>query len=74
MLKGIDPLPSPEMLRVLCEMGYGDEQCRALARFDFHDCVAGACACACAIVQTGERKAWSNFMFKKGVIAGELRP
>lgn len=25
MLKGIDPLLSPELLKVLCEMGHGDE-------------------------------------------------
>lgn len=70
MFKGIDPLPSPEVLRVLCEMGHGDEQCKALARFGFHDRVAGACA----IVQTGELRAWPDFMLQKGVIAGEFRP
>ena len=46
-------------------MGHGDEQCKALARFGFHDRVAGACA----IVQTGELRAWPDFMFQKGVIA-----
>src|SRR5438552_4423646 len=25
MLKGIDPLLSPELLKILCEMGHGDE-------------------------------------------------
>ena len=25
MLKGISPLISPELLKVLCEMGHGDE-------------------------------------------------
>ena len=25
MLKGISPLLSPELLKVLCEMGHGDE-------------------------------------------------
>lgn len=50
MLKGIDPLLSPELLKLLCEMGRGDE-----------------------IVQTGELQPWANFLFKKGVIAEELR-
>jgi L-fucose mutarotase len=150
MLKGIDPLLSPEMLKLLCEMGHGDEivladanftatslgrgkpvlrlpgvdmrracaallsvfpldtfveqpmafmqvggtepgyrsqlqreviaivtagghgrdeQCEPLPRFDFYDRAAGAYA----IVQTGELQAWSNFLFKKGVITEELR-
>ncbi|MEG1326963.1 MAG: RbsD/FucU domain-containing protein, partial [Janthinobacterium sp.] len=25
MLKGIDPLLSPELLKILCEMGHGEE-------------------------------------------------
>jgi L-fucose mutarotase len=150
MLKGIDPLLSPELLKLLCEMGHGDEivladanftaeslgrgktvvrlpgvgmrracaavlsvfpldgfvtqpvaymqvgdttpgyrsqlqreviaditasgsargeQCEALERFAFYE-RAGS---AYAIVQTGEKQAWSNFVFKKGVIAEELR-
>jgi L-fucose mutarotase len=150
MLKGIDPLLSPELLKLLCEMGHGDEivladanftaeslgrgktvvrlpgvgmrractavlsvfpldgfvtqpvaymqvgdtapgyrsrlqreviaditasgsvrgeQCEALERFAFYERVGGAYA----IVQTGEKQAWSNFVFKKGVIAEELR-
>lgn len=150
MLKGINPLLSPELLKLLCEMGHGDEivladanftaaslgrgkpvlrlpgvgmrqacaavlsvfpldamvaqpvaymqvgdtgpeyrselqrqviadmdasgccasgQCEAMERFGFYDRVRGAFA----IVQTGELQAWSNFLFKKGVIAQELR-
>ena len=151
MLKNIDPLLSPELLKVLCEMGHGDEivladanftaeslgrggivlrlpgvsmrracaavlsvlpldgmvaqpvaymqvgdtpvgyqsalqrevigdmvagangradQCEATERFAFYERVKGAYA----IVQTGELQAWANFLFKKGVIAEELRP
>ena len=33
MLKGISPLISPEMLKVLCEMGHGDEIVLADANF-----------------------------------------
>ena len=33
MLKGIDPLLSPELLRVLAAMGHGDEICLADANF-----------------------------------------
>jgi L-fucose mutarotase len=150
MLKGISPLLSPELLKVLCEMGHGDEivmadanftaeslgrgktvlrlpgigmrqacaavlsvfplddfvtrpvaymqvgdaapgyrselqreviadlsaggtarseQCEPLERFSFYERVSRAYA----IVQTGELQAWANFVFKKGVIAEELR-
>jgi len=151
MLKGIDPLLSPELLKVLAEMGHGDEIVLADANFTAAS-LAGArplimlsgagmrdaCAAvlsllpldqfveqpaaymhvggsahdyrsglqrevierlvadgsaqpaqfeplerfafyerarrAFAIVQTGERQAWANFLFKKGVIADPLRP
>jgi L-fucose mutarotase len=33
MLKGIDPVLSPELLKVLCEMGHGDEVVLADANF-----------------------------------------
>ena len=150
MLKGINPLLSPELLKLLCEMGHGDEivladanftaeslgrgktvlrlpgvsmrdacaavlsvfplddfveqpvaymqvggtapgyrselqreviadlsaggtarseQCEPLERFSFYERVSRAYA----IVQTGELQAWANFVFKKGVIAEELR-
>ena len=150
MLKNIDPVLSPELLKVLCEMGHGDEvvladanftaeslgrgrivlrlpgvpmrracaavlsvfpldsfvaqpiaymqvggtaegyrsalqrevigdmiasaaarsdQCEATERFAFYERVSRAYA----IVQTGELQAWANFLFKKGVIAEELR-
>ena len=150
MLKGIDPLLSPELLKVLAEMGHGDEivladanftaaalaagkplirlpgvgmreacaavlsvlpldaavtqpvaymhvggtapnyrsalqrevvaameaagiatamQCEGMERFAFYDRTRRAFA----VVQTGELQAWANFVFKKGVIAQELR-
>jgi L-fucose mutarotase len=151
MLKNIDPRLSPELLKILCEMGHGDEivladanftaeslaqgrpvlrlpgvgmreacaavlsvfplddfverpvaymqvgdsapgycselqrgvirqmglqgqaqpgQCEALERFSFY----ARASRAYAIVQTGEMQPWANFVFKKGVIADELRP
>ena len=150
MLKGINPLLTPELLKLLCEMGHGDEivladanftaeslargrpvlrlpgvglrqacaavlsvlpldsfveqpvaymkvgdsepgycselqrgvirdlglhgqalaaQCEPLERFSFYE-RAGR---AYAIVQTGEMQPWANFLFKKGVIADELK-
>ena len=45
-------------------------QFEALERFAFYERARGAFA----IVQTGERQAWANFLFKKGVIAEPLRP
>ncbi|MEJ8855565.1 RbsD/FucU domain-containing protein [Variovorax robiniae] len=151
MLKNIDPLLAPDLLKVLCEMGHGDEivladanftahslargkpiirlpgvgmreacaavlsvlpldaavaqpvtfmqvgdtppgyrsalqrdvigqmcargdagegQCEAVERFAFYERVGRAFA----IVQTGEMQAYSNFVFKKGVIAHALVP
>jgi L-fucose mutarotase len=151
MLKGIDPILSPDLLKTLAEMGHGDEivladanftatslaagkpvlrlpgvgmkdavravlsvfpldemvdrpvalmqvggtaegyrsalqremidalasagdaradQVEAMERFAFYERVRRAYA----IVQTGERQPWANFLFKKGVIADSLRP
>jgi L-fucose mutarotase len=151
MLRGIDPILTPDLLKVLAEMGHGDEiviadanftattlgrgkvvlqlpgigmtqaceavltllpldaavdqpvaymqvsewpagrqsalqrdviarlaargwatpaQCGAIERFAFYDRVRGAHA----IVQTGERQPYANFLFKKGVIADALVP
>lgn len=36
MLKGISPLISPELLKILCEMGHGDEIVLADAHFPGH--------------------------------------
>jgi len=44
-------------------------QCEAMERFAFYDRVLKAYA----IVQTGELQTWANFIFKKGIIAEELR-
>ena len=41
MLKGIHPLLTPELLKVLCEMGHGDEIVLADANFTAHT-LAGA--------------------------------
>ncbi|WP_304354170.1 RbsD/FucU family protein [Brachyspira innocens] len=37
MLKGIDPVVSPELLKVLCEMGHGSEMLFADGNFPSHD-------------------------------------
>jgi L-fucose mutarotase len=59
---------------VIADMSAGgtgrSEQCEPLERFSFYERVTRAYA----IVQTGEMQAWSNFLFKKGVIAEDLRP
>ena len=47
-----------------------DDQFEPMERFAFYDRVRNAFA----IVHTGERQAWGNFLFKKGVIADPLRP
>ena len=38
MLKGIDPIISPELLKILAEMGHGDEVVLADAHFPGHTC------------------------------------
>ena len=37
MLKGIDPVVSPELLKTLCEMGHGSEILFADGNFPSHD-------------------------------------
>ena len=39
MLKGIDPIISPDLLKILAEMGHGDEIVLADAHFPGHSCV-----------------------------------
>ena len=41
MLKNIDPLLTPELLKVLCEMGHGDEVVLADANFTAHTLAGG---------------------------------
>jgi L-fucose mutarotase/ribose pyranase (RbsD/FucU family) len=60
MLKNIDPLLSPELLKVLAEMGHGDAV--VLVDADFT-----AASLAQGIVQTGEFQTYANFLFRKGV-------
>ncbi|QHI69104.1 L-fucose mutarotase [Tichowtungia aerotolerans] len=38
MLKGISPIISPELLKILAEMGHGDELVLADAKFPGHSC------------------------------------
>ena len=39
MLKGIDPIISPDLVKILAEMGHGDEIVLADAHFPGHSCV-----------------------------------
>lgn len=56
-----------EVINMVVAEGYATaEQCEALERFAFYDRVAERQVCA--IVQTGERRTYANFIFKKGVI------
>jgi L-fucose mutarotase len=60
-----------EVIGALVDGGYAEaDQFDAIERFAFYERVRGAYA----IVQTGERQAWANSVFKKGVIADPLRP
>ena len=44
MLKNIPPILSPELLKVLCEMGHGDEIILADGNFPFKKYTALVCA------------------------------
>lgn len=44
MLKGIPPVISPELLKVLCEMGHGDELVIADGNFPGASCAGAGCA------------------------------
>ncbi len=48
MLKGISPLISPELLKVLCEMGHGDTICLADGNYPVE---AKAMQCGCKVVR-----------------------
>ncbi len=89
MLKNIDPLLSPELLKVSCEMGHGDEVVLADANFTADSLGRGkpilrlsdvgmreGCAAVLCVfpLGTSELQPYANFLFKKGVIAQELAP
>jgi L-fucose mutarotase len=60
-----------EVIESLVSAGHAsDGQFEPMERFAFYERSRGAYA----IVQTGERQPWANFLFKKGVIAEALRP
>ena len=79
MLKGIHPAISPDLLKVLAEMGHGDEIVLADAHFPGHTVNAPAperidrfafyerAKSACAVVMTGETAKYGNIILKKGV-------
>ncbi|WP_018151899.1 RbsD/FucU family protein [Leeia oryzae] len=54
-----------EVINLLVSEGYAEaSQCEPIERFEFYDRVENAYA----FVQTGERRTYANFIFKKGVI------
>lgn len=62
MLKGIDPMISPELLKVLCEMGHSDTLVIADGNFPAESMGKDA------IVATSETALYANIMIQKGVI------
>jgi L-fucose mutarotase len=58
-----------EAIAVLEAEGLRSEQVEAVERFAFYERVRGAYA----IVVTGERQPWSNFLLRKGVLGEPLR-
>jgi L-fucose mutarotase/ribose pyranase (RbsD/FucU family) len=61
MLKTIDPLPGPDLLRSLSAMGHGD--------FAFHERLRQSLA----VVATGYTRLYANLILKKGIIRPERR-
>ena len=59
MLKKIPKILSPELLKVLSEMGHG-----AYERFEFYD-RAKECYC---ILQSGESAIYANIILQKGLV------
>ena len=59
-----------EALAVLADDGLREEQAESVERYAFYDRVRAAYA----IVVTGERQPWSNFLLRKGVLGEALRP
>ena len=78
MLKGIPKILSPELLKVLCEMGHSDRLVIAdgnfpaesmgkdaiVIRMDGH----GTTEILDAIIATGESALYANIMLQKGVV------
>jgi L-fucose mutarotase len=58
-----------ETLAVLAQEGLADGQAEALERYAFYERVKTAYA----IVVTGERQPWANFILRKGVVGEALR-
>jgi len=78
MLNGNDPLFSPEMLRVLCEMGHGDEIVPADANFTVTSLGRGKPGMRLPRVRMRRACAALPSVFPLdsfvGVVAEELRP
>ena len=72
MLKGISPIISPELLKVIAEMGHGDELVLADANFPGTSIGKRCIRCdghGCAdVVQTGETALYGNIIIRKGVV------
>ncbi|MCW8206744.1 RbsD or FucU transport [Verminephrobacter aporrectodeae subsp. tuberculatae] len=59
-----------EAMALLGDLGLHSGQAEAVERFAFYERAKQACA----IVVTGERQPWGNFILRKGVIGDSLRP
>ena len=75
MLLGVPKIIPPELLKILSEMGHGDEIARhdargadcvaEIERYAFYDRVKEK---SCCVVMTGETATYANIILKKGVI------
>ena len=63
MLKGISPLLSPQLLKVLAEMGHGD----TLVIGDANFAAASLARDAYAVVAAGETHRYGCVIFQKGI-------
>lgn len=66
MLKNIPKILNPQLLKVLCEMGHGEnpQNIEMTERFAFYERARNAYA----VVATGEERIYANILLKKGVV------
>ncbi len=64
MLNGVPANIGPDLLKVLSEMGHGDELVIADGNFPS----AALAKRAYAVLATGEREVYANIIVKKGVV------
>jgi len=82
MLKGINPLLTPELLKIMMEMGHDEALVLTDANFTAMSIAAGKPVVrlpGTSMLQvveavTGEMQPFGNFILRKGVIVDTLRP